>query len=113
MIRQSLVGLGVLVAVAGATALRPADVLGGGSAEILVGLGDVVRVEDGALGCRVARRAGFGDQQILDCRRAGRLSGTYGVLLGDRKLLVVRFEERGVANVVFTGTHGGSFRTCR
>jgi hypothetical protein len=115
MSRWLLIGLVVAVAI-GLAAWRPADVRSAGprsgSEEILVDLGDVVRVKDGAVGCRVTRRAEFPGQTILDCRRAGALPGTFGAFLGDRKLLVVRFGERRVAKVVFTGTHRGDSTIC-
>jgi len=113
--RLVLIGFVVVIAV-GLAAWRPADVLSAGQrsggGEILIDLGDVVRIKDGSVGCRVTRRAGFPGQKILDCRRAGRLPGTFGALIGHRKLLVVRFKEGGVANVVFTGTHEGESATC-
>ncbi len=112
--RLVLIGF-VLVIALGLAAWRPADILSAGHRsgnEILIDLGDVVRVKDGSVGCRVTRRAGFPGQKLLDCRRAGPLPGTLGALIGQRKLLVVRFKEGGVANVVFTGTHEGDSATC-
>ena len=114
MSRLALIGL-VLVVVVGLATWRPADIRSAGprpGSEILIDLGDVIRVKDGAVGCRVTRRAGFPGQKLLDCRRAGPLRGTFGALIGQRKLLVVRFEERGVAKVVFTGKHEGESATC-
>jgi hypothetical protein len=84
-----------------------------GPEEILVDLGDVVRVRDGAVGCRVTRRAEFPGQTILDCRRAGARPGTFGAFLGDSKLLVARFGAGRTAKVVFSGTHKGELTTCR
>jgi hypothetical protein len=113
--RLVLIGF-VLVMAVGLAALRPGDIRSAGprpDAEILIDLGDVVRVKGGSIGCRVTRRAGFPGQKILDCRRAGPLPGTFGALLGHRKLLVVRFKEGGVANVVFTGTHQGESAICQ
>ena len=115
MSRGLLVSL-VLVVAVGLAAWRP-DTSGSAGPqsageEILVDLGDVIRVKDGAVGCRVTRRAEFPGQTILDCRRAGALSGTFGAFLGDRKLLVVRFADRRVAKVVFTGTHQGDSTRC-
>jgi hypothetical protein len=81
--------------------------------ELLLEVGDVVRVKDGAVGCRVTRSSAFGGQKVLDCRRAGALRGTYGALLGDRKLLVVRFESGEVAKVVFSATHRKGFTRCQ
>ncbi len=118
MSRQALIGCVLVVAVSlagwwpGHTRSAAAQP-GSGSQEILVDLGDVVRVEGGAVGCRVTRRAGFPGQKLLDCRRAGSLPGTFGVLMGVRKLLVLRFEKQDVARVVFTATHEGESTTCR
>lgn len=110
--RLVLIGFVLLIA-CGVGAWRPTDIRSAGpGGEILIDLGDVVRVKGGAVGCRVTRRAGFPDQKLLDCRRAGRLPGSLGALIGHGKLLVVRFEQSGVANVVFTGKHEGESTTC-
>jgi hypothetical protein len=117
MSRQVLIGV-ILVIAVGFAAWWPGGTRSAGaqprygSREIPIDLGDVVRVKGGAVGCRVTRRAGFPGQKLLDCRRAGPLRGTFGVFMGPRKLLVVRFEERGVARVVFSGTHEGASATC-
>jgi hypothetical protein len=104
----------VLVIAFGFAAWRPGDLRSAGpGGEILIDVGDVVRLKGGSVGCRVTRRAGFPGQRLLDCRRAGRLPGSFGALIGHRKLVVVQFEEGGVANVVFTGTHEGESTTCR
>jgi hypothetical protein len=116
--RHALVGAVVVIAVGLAT-WWPGDTRSAaasspsGSREILIDVGDVVRVKGGAVGCRVTRRAGFPGQKLLDCRRAGALPGTFGVFMGLRKLLVVRFEERDVAGVVFTAAHQGESTICR
>jgi hypothetical protein len=118
MSRLALIA-GLLVIALGLAAWWPADTRSAatpprsGGGEILIDVGDVVRVKGGAVGCRVTRRAGFPGQKLLDCRRAGALPGTFGVFMGLRKLLVVRFEERSVARVVFTGTHQGESTICR
>jgi len=106
----ALVSIGVACSVLrppdGRAAARPA------SDEILVDLGDVVRVQGGDVGCRVTKRAEFQGRKVLDCRRAGALPGTFGALLGAQKLLVVRFESRRVARVVFRGSHEGASTRC-
>jgi hypothetical protein len=118
MSRQAVVGV-VLVVAVGLAAWWPGDTRSAaasppsGSAVMLIDEGDVVRLKGGAVGCRVTRRADFPGQKLLDCRRAGALPGTFGVFMGLRKLLVVRFEERDVARVVFTGTHQGESTICR
>jgi hypothetical protein len=115
MSRAALIGLVVVTAVVLA-AWRSNDIhsagLPSGGEDVLVGLGDVVRVKDSVVGCRVTRRREFPGQTILDCRRAGPLPGTFGAFLGDRKVLVVRFGERRAAKVVFTGTHTGRSTKC-
>jgi hypothetical protein len=116
-VRRQLLIVLVLVVAVGYGAWRPADSRPAGHRagpeEILVDLGDVVRVRDGAVGCRVTRRAEFPGQTILDCRRAGAGPGTFGAFLGDRKLLVARFGEGRTATVVFSGTHKGELAICR
>jgi hypothetical protein len=116
MRRQLLLVL-VLVVAAGYAVWRPADSQPAGHRAgpevILVDVGDVIRVRDGAVGCRVTRRAEFPGQTILDCRRAGAGPGTFGAFLGDRKLLVARFGQGHTARVVFSGTHSGDATICR
>ena len=78
-------------------------------ADVVVRMGDTVRVEGGAVGCKVVRQ---GDGAGLDCRRAGRLAGTYGTLLDERRARVVRFKSSDTAQVVFTAKHRGASRRC-
>jgi hypothetical protein len=73
--------------------------------------GDIARVAGVPIGCRVARR-GVPPATMLDCRRAGALAGTYGVLLGRSRVRVVRFRAAHEAQVVFTATHGGGAECC-
>ena len=84
-----------------------------GAAEVAVELqnGDIARVADVPIGCRVSRR-GIPPATMLDCRRAGALAGTYGVLFGRSKVRVVRFSSAHEARVVFTATHGGGAGCC-
>jgi hypothetical protein len=116
-LRRLLLIVLVLVAAVGYGAWRPASGQPAGDQsgrkEVLVDLGDVVRVREGLVGCRVTRRAEFPGETILDCRRAGAAPGTFGAFLGDRKLLVARFGEGRKAKVVFSGTHRGESTTCR
>jgi hypothetical protein len=79
------------------------------AAGVVVRVGDTVEVEGGAVGCKVVRK---GDRATLDCRRAGRLAGSYGTLLDDRRARVVRFQSSRSAKVVFTAQHRGSSRRC-
>jgi hypothetical protein len=116
-VRRQLLIVLVLVLAVGYGAWRPASSHPAGNRsgpeEILVDVGDVIRVRDGAVGCRVTRRAEFPGQTVLDCRRAGAGSGTFGAFLGDDKLLVARFGEGRRAQVVFSGVHKGDSTTCR
>ena len=77
--------------------------------EVLVHVGDRLRVDGEPLGCRVARQDGA---VVVDCRRGGRLAGTYGTMLDSRHAKVVRFKSDTVAKVVFTATHEGGARRC-
>ncbi len=77
---------------------------------ITVQVGDIVRVEGGVLGCVARRRAG---ERFLDCRRAGRLAGTYGTMFGERTVRVVRFRSNSVARIVLSARHGRRATCCR
>jgi len=78
--------------------------------DIVVKVGDHIVVDGHPLGCRVAE---LGGSVIVDCRRGGRLAGTYGTMLSSRKAMTVRFRSNAVAKVVFTATHNGGARRCR
>jgi hypothetical protein len=98
------------VAAAGLASL-PSQASGGRSAELVLTPGDVVRVAGTPVGCRVVRR-GVPPATMLDCRRAGPLRGTYGVLLGRTRVRVVRFASARDAQVVLTAKHGGRAVCC-
>jgi hypothetical protein len=49
---------------------------------------------------------------MLDCRRAGRLAGTYGVFLGRWNVRVLRFSSATEGQVVFSARHGGASVCC-
>jgi hypothetical protein len=109
-------GLVVATAVAltlGAVALTNDD----GSAqaasdEVLVSLGDTVRVDDAPLGCQVTRLARHGNRIFLDCRRAGRLAGSYGAYFSEKDVLVVRFVSQRKAKTVLHARHDGGVAKC-
>lgn len=86
-----------------------ADAASGAQPAVLK-VGDRVVVEGQSLGCRVARQDG---RIVMDCRRAGKLAGTYGTMLSARKAMVVRYRSDSVAKVVFTATHGGGAHRCK
>ena len=69
---------------------------------IPVGIGELVKVSGAPLGCAVRRDSG---RRVLDCRRLGRLMGTYGVLLTRERLTVVRFRNARHGTVVFSARH--------
>jgi len=52
--------------------------------------------------------------RVLDCRRIGVLTGTYGTILSGTKAMVVRFRPSDPARIVFEAHHGSArTRTCR
>jgi hypothetical protein len=77
-----------------------------------VSVGDVVRVPGAQIGCRVTRLASYGNRVFLDCRRAGRLTGSYGTYFGLREALVVRFLDEKKAKVVLHARHQGEVTRC-
>lgn len=112
--RRLLAVTATVVAGAAATlAVAPrdgADAASGAQQPVVLKVGDRVAVEGQPLGCRVARQDG---QTVVDCRRAGKLAGSYGTMLSARKAMVVRYRSDTVAKVVYTATHGGGARHCK
>jgi len=74
--------------------------------------GDEVHVQGAPLACRVVRVRELGRRIALDCRRGGKLAGTYGTLLTAREAAVVAFANARTAKVVSIATHGGEVRRC-
>jgi hypothetical protein len=72
-------------------------------------IGDTIRVEGAAVGCQVTRRGG---RPVLECRRDGSPSGTYGTFMSDRKVTVARFRSSRTAQTILTARHGGDWRAC-
>jgi hypothetical protein len=72
-------------------------------------VGDTIRVEGAAMGCQVTRRGG---RPVIECRRDGKLSGTYGTFMSDRTLKVARFRSSSTAQTILTARHGGAWRAC-
>ena len=95
----------------GALVGGPSQASGAARSTVLLSHGDTARVADVPVGCLVVRR-GVPPATMLDCRRAGPLAGTYGVLLGRWNVRVVRFRSAREAQVVFTATHGGRSVCC-
>ena len=72
-------------------------------------VGDTIRVEGAAMGCQVTRRGG---RPVLECRRDGKLAGTYGTFMSDRTLTVARFRSSRTAQTILTAHQGGAWRAC-
>ena len=72
-------------------------------------IGDTIRVEGAAMGCQVTRRGG---RPVIECRRDGTLSGTYGTFMRDRTRTVARFRSGRTAQTILTARHGGAWRAC-
>jgi hypothetical protein len=72
-------------------------------------VGDTIRIEGAAMGCQVTRRGG---RPVIECRRDGKLSGTYGTFMSDRTLKVARFRSSRTAQTILTARHGGAWRAC-
>jgi hypothetical protein len=95
----------VVLASALAVLAVPAGALGWRATQgstIPVARGDIVKVTGAPIGCIVRRQDGYA---ALDCRRIGPLAGSYGTILTSRRALVVRFENRRTAKVVFSARH--------
>jgi hypothetical protein len=76
---------------------------------VVMHVGDVMEVDGAPIGCKVARRGG---RIVIDCRRAGRLAGTYGSLFDERRVRVTRFRSSDTAKVVFKAKHRGRAHRC-
>jgi hypothetical protein len=76
---------------------------------VVMRVGDVMEVEGAPIGCQVARRSG---RVVIDCRRGGRLAGTYGTMFDERRVRVTRFRSSDTAKVVFKAKHRGRARRC-
>jgi hypothetical protein len=111
MRRLLAVAAAVLAGATGTLALAPRDGANAASSPqpMVLKVGDRVAVDGEPLGCRVARQDG---RTVMDCRRGGKLAGSYGTMLSARKAMVVRYRSNSVAKVVFTATHGGGARRC-
>jgi hypothetical protein len=77
--------------------------------QLVLKVGDTLRVEGAAMGCQVTRRGG---RPTIECRRAGPLAGTYGTFMSDRKVIVARFRARRTAQTILTARHGGRWHAC-
>ena len=77
---------------------------------IVVNLGDLVQVAGTRVSCGVIRRSGA---TVLQCLAPPPLRGTYGTLMGDKRVLVVRFRNDTTAKVVFTAIQKRRSLACR
>jgi hypothetical protein len=107
MTRSLSITIAVLALVAFALAVR--GEARGDAQTVVMRVGDVMQVEGAPIGCQVARR---GERVVVDCRRAGRLAGTYGTLFDERHARVTRFKSSDTAKVVFKAKHRGKARRC-
>jgi len=97
---RRVVAVGVAVALllpaAGFALARQSDEV------IPIAVGDVVKLTGAPLGCAARFQNGI---RAVDCRKIGTLRGTYGTILTARQVLVVRFEDRRSARIVFSAHH--------
>ncbi len=102
-----------IVAVLGATALLLPAVstpFAGEESVTVLRAGDVVRMKDTSVTCRVSRS----DPPVLECLRLRALAGTYGVRMSARKVTVYRVKSATIGETVFSATHNvRRFTTCR
>ena len=75
----------------------------------VLNVGDSFVVPDAKMGCEVTRR---GSSVVVECRRAGKVKGTYGTFMSGKTVRVARFHSSRSAQVVFTARHGGKWRAC-
>ena len=110
MTRTLLLSIALLTLTALGLGLREAASARGDAAQnVVMRVGDVMQVEGAPIGCQVARRDG---RIVIDCRRAGRLAGTYGTLFDERRVRVARFRSNDTAKVTYTAKHRGRARRC-
>ena len=109
MIRSLVFTTVAIVLGLAALALQGRPARGNASQTVVLKVGDVMQVEGAPIGCRVGRRDG---RLVIDCRRAGRLDGTYGTLFDERRVRVTRFKSGDTAKVVFKGKHRGRAKRC-
>ena len=87
----------------------PPAALPGVPQQLVLRVGDTLRVEGAPMGCQVTRRGG---RAVIECRRDGSLAGTYGTFMSDRSLTVARFRSSRTAQTILTATHRGRWRAC-
>jgi hypothetical protein len=100
-----VVGLAVL----GSFVIRAAHATSAAT-PIVVNVGDLVQVAGTHVSCGVIRRSGA---NVIQCLAPPPLRGTYGTVMGDRRVLVVRFRNNTTAKVVFNAIQKGRSLACR
>jgi len=80
------------------------------AAPIVVNLGDLVQVAGTHVSCGVLRRSGA---NVIQCVAPPPLRGTYGTVVGDRRVLVIRFRNDTTAKVLFTAIQKRRSSACR
>jgi hypothetical protein len=98
-----------VVAVLGSFVIRAAHATSAAT-PIVVNVGDLVQVAGTHVTCGVIRRSGA---NVIQCLAPPPLRGTYGTLMGDRRVLVVRFRNNTTAKVVFNAIQKGRSLACR
>lgn len=115
MTRSRRILIGVVVAcllglsVFGSLVIRAARATNA-AAPIVVNLGDLVQVAGTHVSCGVLRRSGA---NVIQCVAPPPLRGTYGTVVGDRRVLVIRFRNDTTAKVVFTAIQKRRSSACR
>jgi hypothetical protein len=115
MTRSRRILIGVVVscllglAVCGSFIIRAARATSA-AAPIVVNAGDLVQVAGTHVSCGVLRRSGA---NVIQCVAPPPLRGTYATLMGDRRVLVVRFRNDTTAKVVFTAIQKRRSLACR
>jgi len=100
-----LVGLAVL----GSFVIRAAHATSTAS-PVVVNVGDLIQVAGTHVTCGVLRRSGA---NVIQCLAPPPLRGTYGTLMGDRRVRVIRFRNNTTAKVVFTAIQKRRSLVCR
>jgi hypothetical protein len=77
--------------------------------QLLMRVGDTVRVEGVDIGCQVAQHDG---EVMFECRRLTNVAGTYGTFIGNKRALVARFRSSETARVIFAAKQRGGWKAC-
>jgi hypothetical protein len=112
-VKRFLLASGLVAALSGAGLASGVAALGSSGAVLEVRVGDRIRVAGAPLGCQIVRTPELGGRIVVDCRRGGSLSGTYGTLVSSREAAIVKFRSARTAKLLFVAKHEGGVRTCR